>query len=41
MSPGVNPEDAHYSAEEMKAGISELIASTNAAPSHARARSAS
>src|SRR5262249_423823 len=23
MTPGVNPEDAHYSAEEMKAGISE------------------
>jgi len=21
MTPGVNPEDAHYSAEEMKAGI--------------------
>ncbi|HEY2871061.1 MAG TPA: amidohydrolase family protein, partial [Reyranella sp.] len=23
MTPGVNPEDAHYSAEEMKAGITE------------------
>ncbi|MDF1794378.1 MAG: amidohydrolase family protein [Thalassobaculaceae bacterium] len=23
MTPGVNPEDAHYTAEEMKAGISE------------------
>lgn len=35
MTPGVNPEDAHYSAEEMKAGVSEARRFHNRTASHA------
>ena len=36
MTPGVNPEDAHYSAEEMKAGISEAHRFHKCCASHAQ-----
>ncbi|WP_417517562.1 amidohydrolase family protein [Minwuia sp.] len=36
MTPGVNPEDAHYSAEEMKAGISEARRFHKRTASHAQ-----
>jgi imidazolonepropionase-like amidohydrolase len=35
MTPGVNPEDAHYSAEEMRAGVSEARRFHKRAASHA------
>ncbi len=36
MTPGVNPEDAHYSAEEMKAGVSEARRFHKRTASHAQ-----
>ena len=36
MTPGVNPEDAHYSAEEMKAGITEAHRFHKCCASHAQ-----
>src|SRR5258707_1309040 len=36
MTPGVNPEDAHYSAEEMKAGIDEGHRFNKCCASHAQ-----
>ena len=36
MTPGVNPEDAHYSAEEMAAGIAEAIRFNRPTASHAQ-----
>ena len=36
MTPGVNPEDAHYSAEEMAAGIAEAIRFHRTTASHAQ-----
>lgn len=36
MTPGVNPEDAHYTAEEMKAGISEARRFHKRTASHAQ-----
>ncbi|ANK82851.1 MAG: aryldialkylphosphatase [Rhizobiales bacterium NRL2] len=36
MTPGVNPEDAHYSAEEMAAGISEAKRFNKRTASHAQ-----
>lgn len=36
MTPGVNPEDAHYSAEEMRAGISEAHRFHKCCASHAQ-----
>ena len=36
MTAGVNPEDAHYSAEEMKAGISEAHRFHKCCASHAQ-----
>ena len=36
MTPGVNPEDAHYTAEEMKAGISEAHRFHKCCASHAQ-----
>lgn len=36
MTPGVNPEDAHYSAEEMRAGISEAQRFHKRTASHAQ-----
>jgi imidazolonepropionase-like amidohydrolase len=38
MTPGVNPEDAHYSAEEMAAGISEGHRFHKPCASHAQGR---
>ena len=38
MTPGVNPEDAHYSAEEMAAGIAEGRRFHRTSASHAQAR---
>ncbi len=38
MTPGVNPEDAHYSAEEMAAGISEGHRFHRPCASHAQGR---
>jgi len=36
MTPGVNPEDAHYSAEEMKAGVKEARRFNKRTASHAQ-----
>ncbi len=36
MTPGVNPEDAHYSAEEMKAGVTEARRFHKQTASHAQ-----
>ena len=36
MTPGVNPEDAHYSAEEMAAGIAEGHRFNKKSASHAQ-----
>ncbi|UYN93323.1 MAG: amidohydrolase family protein [Enhydrobacter sp.] len=36
MTPGVNPEDAHYTADEMKAGISEAHRFHKCCASHAQ-----
>ena len=36
MTPGVNPEDAHYSAEEMAAGIAEAVRFHRPTASHAQ-----
>ena len=36
MTPGVNPEDAHYSADEMAAGIAEAIRFHRTTASHAQ-----
>ncbi len=36
MTPGVNPEDAHYTAEEMKAGIAEARRFQKRTASHAQ-----
>ncbi|WP_169566809.1 metal-dependent hydrolase family protein [Sneathiella limimaris] len=36
MTPGVNPEDAHYSAEEMKAGVHEANRFHRSTASHAQ-----
>lgn len=36
MTPGVNPEDAHYSAEEMKAGVQEARRFNKRTASHAQ-----
>ncbi len=36
MTPGVNPEDAHYSAEEMKAGVGEARRFHKRTASHAQ-----
>ncbi|TNE36187.1 MAG: amidohydrolase family protein [Alphaproteobacteria bacterium] len=36
MTPGVNPEDAHYSAEEMKAGVHEAKRFHKTSASHAQ-----
>ncbi|MBE7635968.1 amidohydrolase family protein [Sneathiella sp. P13V-1] len=36
MTPGVNPEDAHYSAEEMKAGVHEAARFHKTSASHAQ-----
>lgn len=36
MTPGVNPEDAHYSAEEMKAGVQEARRFHKRTASHAQ-----
>jgi imidazolonepropionase-like amidohydrolase len=36
MTPGVNPEDAHYTAEEMKAGVSEARRFHKRTASHAQ-----
>jgi imidazolonepropionase-like amidohydrolase len=36
MTPGVNPEDAHYSAEEMKAGVTEARRFHKRTASHAQ-----
>jgi len=38
MTPGVNPEDAHYTAEEMAAGISEGRRFNKRSASHAQGR---
>jgi len=38
MTPGVDPEDAHYSAEEMAAGISEATRFHKHSASHAQGR---
>ena len=38
MTPGVNPEDAHYSAEEMAAGIAEGRRFNRPSASHAQGR---
>ena len=38
MTPGVNPEDAHYTAEEMAAGISEGHRFNKRCASHAQGR---
>jgi imidazolonepropionase-like amidohydrolase len=38
MTPGVNPEDAHYSAEEMAAGITEAQRFHRPTASHAQGR---
>ncbi|HJM48406.1 MAG TPA: amidohydrolase family protein [Alphaproteobacteria bacterium] len=38
MTPGVNPEDAHYSAEEMAAGISEAQRFHKPTATHAQGR---